>query len=64
MTIQVDQQMREDIKKNKLRQLMARYIELELDKIAHQANGLDDNVAFVEGEMEKVRKGYEAIQNA
>lgn len=64
MAIQIDQQLREEIKKQKLRQLMVRYIELEMDKIAHEANGLSQATVAVQGEIDKVKTAYEAIEKS
>lgn len=62
MPIIIDPQLKKDLKQQKLRSLMARFFELEMDKVAHEANGLTEAVASLQKEMDKIQKAYEAIE--
>lgn len=62
MPIIIDAQLKQDLKKQKLRSLMARFCELEMDKVAHEANGLIEAATSLQKEMDKIQKAYEAIE--
>lgn len=62
MPIIIDHQLKQELKQQKLRSLMARFFELEMDKVAHEANGLMEGANSLQKEMDKVQKAYDAIE--
>lgn len=62
MPITIDKTIEAEIKTQKLRSLMVRYIELNMDKVAHTANGLAEAATSLQKEMDKVQTAYDAIQ--
>lgn len=62
MPIKIDKEVEAEVKSMKLNSLMRRYIELNFDKVAHEASGLTDAVNQLQKEMNKIEKAYEAIE--
>ena len=59
-----DPQIKEQVREQKLRQLMVRFIELEFEKVAHLANNLTQASEMTQKEIDKIVTAYEAIQNS
>lgn len=60
--IEVSEEMKSNLKQQRLRQLEARYFELVMDKAGLEANRDLDGIKIIEQRMEHVVKAYEAVK--
>jgi len=61
--LDIDPDLKKRAKANRLQQLQIRYFELEMDRIALEANGDTEGTAETVKRMEAVEKAYRAVES-